>query len=391
MLELKGDPLNKEAWERFLELGCPTREWEVFRYVRLKKLYSQIFTLPGLSAASSSSAQKALVFVNGRFSQELSILPSSLEVLSLTEALKRYAHFLKPRLEKQLKEETNPFALLNRAYCGEGVFLYAPPQTVCEEVIPVINLIDSSEGQALFSPRLHFFGGKNSSLKFSWEQAFGQEAVWVNSYLDFALEEGARVHFEISTAPSAHTHHMLTVRATLKQRSILNTLSATTGGATSREDYKIDLLGQECSAALNGVWDVSGDKQHHVHVWMHHHAPSCQSLQKFKGILFDHARSSFEGKIYVEREAQQTQAYQLNPNLLLSEHASANSKPNLEIFADDVKASHGATVGQLDEEALFYLKSRGISLEKARRLLIQGFKEEILDQFLLPRPRAFYS
>lgn len=143
----------------------------------------------------------------------------------------------------------------------------------------------------------------------------------------------------------------------------------------------VRLLGEGGEASLNGVWALKGHNQHHVHVLMEHHETYCTSMQKFKGVVQEQARSSFEGKIYVERKAQKTEAYQMNNNLILGKEASANCKPNLEIFADDVKASHGATIGQMDEEHLFYCKARGIPPHQAHALLVRGFVQEILDLF----------
>jgi Fe-S cluster assembly protein SufD len=160
---------------------------------------------------------------------------------------------------------------------------------------------------------------------------------------------------------------------------VFKSISVTNGAATSREDYLIRLQGEAAEAYLYGVWTLDGNRQHHVNICLDHQEAACTSLQKFKGILSDTSRSSFEGKIYVHPQAQKTQAYQMNNNLVLGERAAAYSKPNLEIFADDVKASHGATIGQIDPEHLFYLQARGISAHMAQMLLVQGFKNEIID------------
>ena len=172
---------------------------------------------------------------------------------------------------------------------------------------------------------------------------------------------------------------------TLKRNSIFHAVNYTEGSFTVRNDYRVALTGERGEASLNGVWMLDEKHEARVHVLMDDQAPSCQSNQLFKGVLTDFARlPSFEGKIYVRREAQKTMAYQLNRNLLLSDRANADSKPNLEIFADDVKASHGATVGQLDEEQMFYLRTRGYSQEEARNILVYAYTKEVLDLVRIP-------
>ena len=176
-------------------------------------------------------------------------------------------------------------------------------------------------------------------------------------------------------------------RATLKSNATLKHLALTTSGSLNRNRLKLALLGDNASTLLQGLWSLSENHQCHTNVHVEHVFPNCRSLQKFKGVLKKQAQSSFEGKIYVHPEAQKTEAYQLNQNLLLSDAAVANAKPNLEIFADDVKASHGATMSEVDEEQLFYLQSRGLTKERARTLLVSGFIQEILDQIPYPSVR----
>ncbi len=162
-------------------------------------------------------------------------------------------------------------------------------------------------------------------------------------------------------------------------------MSVTTGAETVRQDYHATLSGEAADATLQGIWMLKDRREAHTHVVMHHEAPHCRSMQLFKGVLDERSKSSFEGKIYVQKEAQKTEAYQLNKHLLLGERVIANSKPNLEIFADDVKASHGATMTQVDESELFYLKARGISEKAAKALLIHGFCQEMIEKI----PQSF--
>jgi Fe-S cluster assembly protein SufD len=161
-------------------------------------------------------------------------------------------------------------------------------------------------------------------------------------------------------------------------------VSVTDGAASVRQDFQVALKGENGEAFLNGVWMLKEKREAHVHVIVDHQAPNCHSNQMFKGVLDDNSRSSFEGKILVRSEAQKTDAYQLNNNLLLSNACLAQSKPNLEIFADDVKASHGSTVGQLNKEQLMYMRMRGIPEKEARALLVFGFMEQIIEMITIP-------
>jgi Fe-S cluster assembly protein SufD len=376
-IELIEKPRDPVAWNRFLELGLPTKDWEVFRYVRLNTLYSKTFKLP-MSPIPEIPRQKGLVLVNGDFHPELSIIPEKFIVLPLAEAYKTYGGFLQARMQKLLREEKDPFAVLNAAYCDRGLFVYIPPKTISETELEIFHFVTPSASPTLVSPRIHLFSGRHSSAKVSFFQETPQASMCINTFLDFSLDEGAFLSFASVSMHDETSHDFLALRASLKERSTFRSCVATNGGETSRHDFLVGLNGEGADASLSGAWHLKGDRQHHVNIFVDHQAPACNSLQKFKGILADASLSSFEGKIYVHDAAQKTSAYQMNHNLLIGESASANSKPNLEIYADDVKASHGATVGQLDKEQIFYLTARGIPQEKAQRLLISGFSQEIV-------------
>ena len=383
-LELLEKHLHQPAWDRFVEIGLPTKQNEVYRYVRLKDLYSRPYSTPAPFEALIATEESTLVFANGAYMEALSSPPKGVIVLPLSKAFTIYGSFLTSRLNKWSKEEKDPFAALNGAYYTEGLFIYAPPKFVCSSPIKIVHYTEITPKPAHVCPRIHLFAGKESALQLTWEQRGPLDNMWVNTYIDCALEEAASVTLSHVHHLPETAHHFLALRATLKRHSNFKSFSVTNGSATSREDYWVRLQGEEAAASLYGVWDLKERRQHHVNLWIDHQEPSCTSLQKFKGILYDASQSSFEGKIYVHSKAQKTQAYQMNNNLVLGDKATANSKPNLEIFADDVKASHGATIGQIDPEHLFYFQARGIPAWRAQKLLLQGFRNEIID--LIPHP-----
>lgn len=378
MLQLIDKPRDAVAWDRFSELSLLAQESDAYRYVHLRDLYSQSFALPIPSEPDVALEPGVLIFVNGAYCPAISQVPKPIIALPLSQAFKTYGAFLKPRLQRLLKDELDPFAALNIAYSTEGLFLYLPPNTLCETPLKILHFIDAKE-PSLMCPRIHVFAGKGSCAKLSFSQKIPTEHLWANSFIDFALDEGASITLDALHDQHEGAHDFLALRGTLKSGSLLRYCGATNGGATSRHDYSIRLQGERAEAALNSVWGLSGKRQHHAYVRMEHQEPFCRSLQKFKGMLRDSARSSFEGKIYVHQKAQKTEAFQSNKNLLLSEQATVYSKPNLEIFADDVKASHGSTIGQLDAEQLFYLTARGLPEALAKKLLIRGFGQEITD------------
>lgn len=386
MLQLTLKPKDEAAWNRFVELQTLALEGEPYRYIHLHALYHHPFTLPPFSQPDVAQEMGVLVFVNGIYCPAISQVPKPVIALPLSEALKTYGAFLKPRLQKLLKDELDPFAALNAACSAEGLFLYLPPNVICQTPLKILHFIDAKE-PSLLCPRIHVFAGKGASAKLLFSQKITVANVWANSFIDFALDEGASITLDSLHDQHAEAHDFLALRGTLKSSSVLRYCGATNGGATSRHDYSIRLLGEGAEAALNSVWGLQGKRQHHAYVRMEHLEPSCRSLQKFKGMVRNSARASFEGKIYVHQKAQKTEAFQANNNLLLSDLATVYSKPNLEIFADDVKASHGSTMGQLDAEQLFYLTARGLPRALAIKLLERGFGQEITDLMGDPQMR----
>ncbi len=378
MLEtLEKQVVDLNAWERLLALGLPTKEWEVFRYVRLNDLYSRTYALAEPATVSLSPQENRLVFVNGRYSEALSSPPKEIVVAPLSKALKTYGSFLKHRLAR---EESDPFALLNSALAKEGLFIYLPPKSVSR--FEILHVMTEQKSPTVAMPRMHIYAGIEAEAKCCIMH--DSSNLWVNSFVDIALDERANLTLTTILNENEEHWHLDALRATLKRASCFTSYAVAQGGATTRQDYAVQLLEEGAEASLYGVCRLAERRHHHVNVLMEHKAPHCRSLQNFKNVLSGMARTSFEGKIYVHQAAQKTEAYQMNHNLIMSRHAFANSKPNLEIFADDVKASHGSTVGQIDEEQLFYLQTRGIPYAKAKELLVEGFCQEILSKIEWP-------
>ncbi|MEI8364854.1 MAG: Fe-S cluster assembly protein SufD [Parachlamydiaceae bacterium] len=390
--------LRVKAWEHFLDLGLPSRKDDVYRYVKLRNFFAVNYEASAVSTITAAaidpyilpeSRQSVAVFVNGQFSPALSRLeavPKRVVILRLAEATATFGSFLNSQWTKSLKDERDPFAAINAALHRDGLFLYFPPKTIFESPIQLLNVVDAGKAPMFIMPRVQVFAGTQSELSLVSTQAVlsGDQYV-TNMVADFTIEDDARIEY-IQATPNLGDGiwHFDALRAVLKRNSRLKTIGVTKGSATARFDYRVALTGENGEASLNGVWILAEKNEAHTHVLIDHQAPHCRSLQLFKGALRDTSHSAFEGKILVRQAAQKTEAFQLNNNLLLSDRANAESKPNLEIFADDVKASHGSTVGQLDNEQIFYMKTRGFSAETAKNLLVYGFCQEVIDMVSIP-------
>ncbi len=391
------DPFRAKAWKRLLQIGWPDKKNEAFTYVPMRQLYSLEYPLaesisidPDLIDAYilPECKESVIVFVDGSFSQQLSCvsaLPLSVAIRSLQEAQKgSYASFLQRRYQQRLEIEEDPFVLLNLAMNHEGAFIFIPPHI--ELACPIQCLFVYTQRNASSFPKVQIAAGAHSKLSLITTSAYlnGADKGLSSALIDIGLDEGSYFSHTVSTDNPADVWGFYAVRASLKKKSKLDCKNLVTGGKNSRQDYRFTLVGEGADACVTGLGFLEKNQQAHVHVIVDHQAPSCTSNQFFKTVLSDVSRSSFTGKILVRQQAQKTQAYQLNNSLLLTEGTIANSKPGLEILADDVKASHGATVSQLDEDQLFYLKTRGLSQETAKHLLVLGFCNDIVDRIETP-------
>lgn len=396
------DPLDRfraKAWERFDQTGLPGRHTEVYRSIRLRHLFANQYARPlpiNIAQADVNTHllpechQSYLVLVNGVYTPELSDtsgLNAKVVVSGLNQAIKSYGTFLNNHWALALKKETDPFAALNGALHLGGLFIYLPPQCDAGPPLQLLSFIEGDQVWAL--PRVQIMMGKESQATvIASTMALKGSHYAVSQVCDISMEDQAQLNY-LHTAYGLSDNGWLfdALRTRLKRHSVFKAIGLTDGAKTVRSDSRITLTGEGGEASISSLWMLAEKREAHAHVLMEHEAPHCRSNQLFKGVLTDISRSSFEGKILVQQAAQKTEAYQLNQNLLLSDNAHADSKPNLEIFADDVKASHGATVGQLDQEQLFYLQARGLAREQAQNLLIAGFAKGLVDQICVPSMR----
>jgi len=376
--------LRSRAWKRAWEIGVPDIKSEPFRKVLLTPLYERKFVEKKIElldvAPYIRSDMHQVVFINGRFCPHLSSVNAlkPCVVLPIEEAFLRYGIFLQNRIHYNIKNETNFFSLLTEALQDSGLFIYVPPNTKIEKPIQLIQLYSGEKCYA--SPRIQVMVGSSSELKVFSEQIFLSNDAIVNALFDVVVEQNAKCEVEELSLQSADHIIMQHVRATLRRDSSFSHFFATNGSKLYRQDINVELLESGSSTNLKGVWNLNSDRKVHTQILVSHKAPSALSNQHYKGVLKDKSVSTFEGKIYVDPIAQKTESYQLNNNLILEQGARAFSKPNLEIFADDVKATHGATIAELSEEELFYMRTRGLKAVEAKEILVKGFLDALLKE-----------
>ncbi len=385
--------IRKDAVSRFAELGFPTTRLEDWKYTSVAPIARTPFkpaeyALNGwtssrlLDVTFQEIACSQLVFINGYFSRELSSIgssPAGVKVGSLADALKSDTDLVEEHLARYAGYERNAFTALNTAFVEDGAFVYLPEGTVLKNPIHLL-LLSTVSGQATVShPRNLIVVGANSQVTII-ESYVGLEggSYFTNAITEIAAGEHSIVEHNRLERESREAFHIATLEVHQARGSTFVSNSITTGGALVRNDVNVVLNAEGCDSTLNGLFVTGGEQHVDNHTSIDHARPQCVSRELYKGILDGKSRGVFNGKIIVRKDAQKTNAHQTNKNLLLSGQALVNTKPQLEILADDVKCSHGATIGQLDEEALFYLRTRGISRETARNLLTYAFASDIV-------------
>jgi Fe-S cluster assembly protein SufD len=382
-------PLQRAAQSRFAEIGFPDRNDEEWRFTDVRP----IAEIPFHPATTHSGSRETvdtfafegvpqIVFVNGRYSAELSTigsLPQGARVMPLSEALRNNSSLLEPHLGRYTDFERQPFVALNTAHFDEGAFVYLPRGVVIEE--PLHLLYIATESHAAAHPRTLIVAEENSQATLVESYAGLEDAVYLtNAVTEVVLAENAHIdHYKLQRE-SESAFHIAQMNVRLKRSSNFSSHSITFGGAITRNEVNALLAAENIECTLNGLYLANGRRLVDNHTAIDHAMPRCNSHEVYKGILDDRSRGIFNGKIFVRQDAQKTDAKQTNRTLLLSEDAQINTKPQLEIFADDVKCTHGATVGQLDANQLFYLRSRGLPLQDARALLVYAFASDIVSR-----------
>jgi Fe-S cluster assembly protein SufD len=389
-------PLRKAAISHFADIGFPTLKDEDWRYTNVAPIAKLPFkpayqrSIERLAAKTVSrftfAGLKAhrLVFVNGQYSQDLSSGEPPAEgvrITNLAAALSDDAGLIQRHLARYASTENSAFAALNTAFFHDGAFIYVPAGKKVEQPVHLLFITTASEMGSTSHPRNLILAEKNSQLTVMESYVSTLDAPYfTNAVSEIVVGEGAVVEHCKFQDESLAAFHVAGLHAHLGRGCNLTAHSLAAGARLSRNNIRVKLDGEGINCVLNGLYLTKGEQLADHHMIVEHARPQCNSHEYFNGILDGRSRGVFHGRILVRPDAQKTDAKQTNKNLLLSDDATANTKPQLEIYADDVKCTHGATIGQLNEEAIFYLRARGIGLDTARQMLIHAFAGEIIDR-----------
>jgi Fe-S cluster assembly protein SufD len=384
--------VRKDAISKFAELAFPTQKNEEWKYTNISSLlkhnFSPVSTKENVSLETINKflfdkmEHSLLVFVNGEFSPDLSKLidiPNGVVIGSLAEALKNNNPVVKKHLGKYAGNENYFFTTLSTAFTKDGAFIYVPDGKVVEDPIHIIFITKSGSKKILTQPRNLFVAGNNSQVTIIEHYVSYEDSVYfTNSVTEIVADENATVDHIKLQEESNKAFHIARMEVDQERSSNFSSHLISHGAEISRNDFnaRFNDKGSECM--LNGLFMIGDQQLFDAHTMIDHAKPHCNSHEHYKGILQDKSRGVFNGKVMVRRDAQKTNAFQENNTILLSDNAVMNTKPQLEIFADDVKCSHGATIGKLNDEAKFYLKSRGISEESATAILIHAFASDVI-------------
>ncbi len=389
-------PFRKGGMARFAELGFPTLQHEDWRFTNVAPIVKLPFK-PVFEANTAGLAAEALkvfpfanlpgtrlVFVNGHYAASLSKianLPEGVKVSTVTAMLAGEPALLEKHLTQSSPVEDNAFTALNQAFFLDGGFIHVPAGKVVSDPVQLIYVASAKPNGATIQPRNVIVAEASSQLTVieSYVTA-GGAGYFTNAVTELVAGENAIVELLKFQDEAADAFHMAAIHGRFGRASNVRVHSFALGAKISRNSIRTNLAGEGLECVLNGLYLTRGEQLADHHMVVEHAQPHCASHEYFNGILDDKSRGVFHGRILVQQLAQQTDAKQTNKNLLLSDDATANTKPQLEIYADDVKCTHGATIGQLNPESIFYLRSRGIGPATARRMLIHAFAGEIIER-----------
>lgn len=388
--------LRRKALQRLDSLPFPTRRDEEWKYTPVTRLLQPGYADgPALSNPSVEVPQPPLtegtrlVFVNGRLEEELSTrkeLPEGVTLTTVEEAFaeERFRNHLQPFFEHWAKEENDPFIVLNAALSRKGIFIHIPRNMVVEAPLHLMYLSAPAGQPAAAHPQVFVWAEENSefTLVESYEQGDESEEPYFHNVVNrMTLGKNARVKHLKLQHEGREGFQINNTEAYQERDSVYSHFGADLGGRLVRNNLNAIHRGEGIHTDYYGTYLADGRQHIDNHTFIDHALPNCTSNELYKGIIDDRGTGVFNGKVIVRQDAQKTNAFQQNSNLLLSDKATMDSKPQLEIYADDVKCSHGATIGQLDESAVFYLRTRGLRDADARRLLQHAFIGEVLENF----------
>jgi Fe-S cluster assembly protein SufD len=388
--------LRKDALKNFSDLSFPTTKDEDWKYTSISPLlehnFKQSFEKPVLQKEQISKflfaelEHSLLVFVNGHYSKELSVikspnsgLPEGVEVGSIASAIERNSPIVQKHFSKYADYKLHIFTALSTAFVRDGAFVYIPDNKIVTDPIHILFISSANSDKIITQPRNLFVAGKNSQVTIIEHYVTIDEGIYfTNTVTEIVAGENAVVDHIKFQEESKKSFHIARMEVDQERTSNFASHFISLGAGLSRNEFNTRFNDEGGESTLNGLFILNDSQHFDVHTLIDHAKPYCNSHEHYKGIVDGKSRGVFNGKVIVRKDAQKTNAFQENNNIILSNEALVNTKPQLEIFADDVKCSHGATIGQLDNEAKFYLKSRGIGDETARAILIHAFASDVI-------------
>lgn len=385
--------VRAKAIEVFNKSGIPTSRNEEWKYTRLTGLTNKNFALhttailPSEERLNNARLQTAtaaeLFFVNGVFIKDISTINSNaLVVLNLHEAAEgEYKPYVQQHLNQSSKYMKDGMNALNAAFTANGLFVLVKKNKAVELPVFIYHLTDTESDNVFVQPRTLFVVEENAQVQLvELYKNNGLHESFTNEVIEIAVQENARLEYYKVQDENENCHHVGTTHLQQVGKCFTHCVTVTLNGGTIRNNINMILEAENNEGHLYGLYMVDGKTHVDNHSIVDNIKPNCFSNEFYKGIMDGSSTGVFNGKIFVRQDAQKTNAYQSNKNVLMSDNASVNTKPQLEIFADDVKCSHGCTVGQLDDDALFYLRARGLDEKQAKALLLHAFAADILEQ-----------
>jgi Fe-S cluster assembly protein SufD len=396
---------RKEAIESFKRQDFPTVKHEEWKYTNVAPLLKTAFNLEANRAKAGISTQEiqsyalplqdanVLVFVNGNYQPEQSTILSpvhEITIMDMANAEDKRVEALDKYFATLADVEQDGFTAMNTAFTNHGAFIQVPAGKVVERPVILYYITNSKVGNLIAQPRNLFVAGENSQATILEVYAsVGENTSLTNTVTEIYVGQQAIIDYYKLQVEETNDNHIGTTQVYQEKASNFSSTTITLNGGLTRNNLNIILDAEHCEAHMNGLYLLDGKMHVDNHTLVDHKKPNSYSNEFYKGVMADKSNGVFNGKIFVRQDAQKTNAFQSNRNILLSDEATINTKPQLEIFADDVKCSHGATTGQLDEEALYYLRSRGLSKESARALLLHAFAQEVIERIKLKPLKAY--
>lgn len=396
--------LRSDRFAAFQQEGIPTNRTEEWKYTGVSSLFDPSYSEPNTAAVLAEDLDSIripghhkanqLVFVNGQYNSTLSTIlsePTELNIMPLKEALHgEFRELVTRYLDKSSDYVKDGIHALNGALLSDGLFIHVPKGKDVQHPIYVYHILDARTQAIMAQPRSLVYVAENSKLQLTEiYKTLGSFDSFNNQVLEIVAAQDAFVEYYKVQNDVAQANQVSTTHISQIGKCQVHTVTVTLNGGLLRNNVNLILEAANNEAHMYGLYLLKGKTHADNHTLIDNKQPGCFSNQLYKGIADDHSTAVFNGRIMVQPDAQKTNAYQSNKNILLSENATINAKPQLEIFADDVKCSHGCTVGQLDQEALFYLRARGVPKAQAEVLLLQAYSADILAQIKPMALRAY--